>query len=43
MEKEEKESCKNKGKRIQELANMKISNWIKTDSKDNWLSFKNIK
>ena len=43
MEKEETESCKNKEKRIQELANMKISNWIEAGSKDNWLSFKNIR
>ena len=43
MEKEGIESCKNKEKRIQKLANTKISNWIKTGSKNNWLSFKNIR
>ena len=34
MEKEGTESCKNKEKRIQKLANTKISNWIEADSKD---------
>ena len=43
MEKEEKESCKSKKKKIQELANTKISNQIEAGSKDNWLSFKNIR
>jgi ribonuclease HI len=38
----DRESEKEKGKRIQEVAETKVSRWIKEGIKENWLSFKNI-